>query len=201
MTIEASPLLGLPTVGGAPLAESSRRSLFIASFMTLIAAGLGFAIRGAIIGDWGAQFGFTKSDLGAINGVGLAGLGITIVFFAFFADLVGYRALLLLAFALFAISGVVTLCAGPAFNSGGKNAAFYTLYAGTFIFAIGHGCIEAAINPLTATLYPKEKTHYLNILHAGWPGGLMLGGVLNYLLHGKEAKLVSLPWQVLAVLY
>ncbi|MGH7469668.1 MAG: MFS transporter, partial [Longimicrobiales bacterium] len=49
---------------------------------------------------------------------------------------------------------------------------------GTFIFALGNGTVEAVVNPVTATLYDREKTRYLNILHAGWPGGLVLGGVL-----------------------
>ena len=35
------------------------------------------------------------------------------------------------------------------------------------------------INPLTATLFPKNRTHWLNILHAGWPGGLILGALLG----------------------
>ena len=34
------------------------------------------------------------------------------------------------------------------------------------------------INPLVATLYPRDKTHFLNILHAWWPGGLIIGGLL-----------------------
>ena len=36
--------------------------------------------------------------------------------------------------------------------------------------------VEAVINPVVATLFPNEKTKWLNILHAGWPGGLVLGG-------------------------
>ena len=49
---------------------NNRSTLLVASFMTLIAAGVGFAIRGGILGDWGAQFGFTKSELGGITGGG-----------------------------------------------------------------------------------------------------------------------------------
>ena len=49
------------------------------------------------------------------------------------------------------------------------------LYWGTFILALGNGTVEAVINPAVATIYPKEKTKWLNILHAGWPAGLVLG--------------------------
>jgi MFS family permease len=48
-----------------------------------------------------------------------------------------------------------------------------------FIFSVGNGVLEAVVNPLVATLFPKKKTHYLNILHAGWPAGLMLGGLAS----------------------
>src|SRR3954468_958797 len=89
------------------LTPSGQRRIFFASFMTLIAAGIGFAIRGGILGDWGAEFGFTKSDLGVISGAGLAGFGFTIIFFSFFADSFGYKALLILAFGLLLASAVV----------------------------------------------------------------------------------------------
>jgi len=175
--------------------------IFFASFMTLIAAGIGFAVRGGILADWGAQFGFTQSDLGVINGAGLAGFGFTIIFFSFFADAVGYRALLILAFVLFAVSAVITLAASAVFHASGQNAAYWTLYSGTFVFSVAQGLCEAAINPLTATLFPKQKTHYLNILHAGWPGGLMLGGLINYLFTGPKPAITHIRWEILASLY
>jgi MFS family permease len=36
------------------------------------------------------------------------------------------------------------------------------------------------VNPLTATVYPNDKTGKLNALHAWWPGGLIAGGLLGY---------------------
>src|SRR5262245_42059346 len=164
---------------------NSQRRLFAASFITLIAAGVGFSIRNGILGDWGAQFGFTQGELGAITGGGLTGFGLTIIFFSFFADRVGYGPLMAVAFTLHTLSAVVTLAATPVFHSLGKGAAYQCLYWGAFLFALGNGTCEAVINPLAATLYPKEKTHWLNILHAGWPGGLILGGILGYFMGGK----------------
>jgi len=41
------------------------------------------------------------------------------------------------------------------------------------------------VNPLTATLYPKNKAHFLNILHAGWPAGLVLGGLASAFMAAK----------------
>lgn len=155
------------------------KMLFWASFLTLIAAGIGFSVRGAILKDWGQQFGFTQSELGAITGGGLIGFGVTIIVLSFFADAIGYGKLTLLAFLLHASSAVVTFAATPVFGMYGKEGAYWCLNIGMWLFALGNGACETVINPLTATLFPKNKTHWLNILHAGWPGGLILGALLT----------------------
>lgn len=154
------------------------RILFWASFLTLIAAGIGFSVRGAILKDWGQQFGFTQSELGTITGGGLLWFGLAIIFFSFCADLFGYGKLMLVAFVLHLSSAVVTFAAAPVFAAYGKDAAYWCLSVGMFLFALGNGTCEAVINPLTATLFPNKKTHWLNILHAGWPLGLILGAVI-----------------------
>jgi hypothetical protein len=174
---------------------NNTRSLFFASFMTLIAAGMGFAVRGAVLADWEAQFGFTKQELGWITGAGLVGFPITILLFSTITDRVGYKPLMILAFALHAASAVVTLAATPAYTAFGKNGAVYCLYAGQFIFSLANGMCETVINPLVATLYPRAKTHYLNVLHAGWPGGLVIGGLLAYLFCGAKAHVYQLRWE------
>ncbi|MCZ2342088.1 MAG: MFS transporter [Bacteroidales bacterium] len=159
--------------------------LFWASFLTLIAAGIGFSVRGAILDDWGNQFGFTQSELGTITGGGLIGFGITIIVLSFFADYIGYGNLMRLAFVLHAASAVVTFLATPLFNTGGlfgwnpRDTAYYCLNIGMWLFAFGNGTCEAVINPLTATLFPNNKTKWLNILHAGWPAGLILGALIG----------------------
>src|SRR5262249_42736465 len=148
-------------------------------FFTLIAAGIGFSVRGvSLLTDWGNQFGFTQTELGTITGGGLIGFGLAIIFFSFFADRFGYGKLMVVAFLLHLSSAVVTIAATPVFNQYGKDGAFYCLNLGMWLFALGNGTCEAVINPLTATLFPKNKTHWLNILHAGWPGGLILGAVI-----------------------
>lgn len=156
----------------------SDRILFWASFATLIAAGIGFSVRGAVVKDWGQQFGFTQAELGTITGGGLWGFGLAIIFFSFLADRFGYGKLMLIAFTLHAGSAVLTFAATPVYNAYGKEAAFTCLNLGMWLFALGNGTCEAVINPLTATLFPRNKTHWLNILHAGWPLGLILGAVI-----------------------
>ena len=60
--------------------------------------------------------------------------------------------------------------------------AYNLLYWGSLILALGNGTVEAFINPLVATMFSKEKTKWLNILHAGWPGGLVIAGIITILL-------------------
>jgi len=66
--------------------------LFWASFLSLIAMGIGFTIRGDLLGTWGEKFGFTQAELGTITGGGLFGFGISIIVLSFFADKIGYGA-------------------------------------------------------------------------------------------------------------
>src|SRR5262249_51139132 len=127
---------------------------------------------------------------------GLAGFGITIIFFSFFSDILGYGKLMVIAFLLHTLSVVLTLAAPFAFQQfpeHGKDAAFWCLYAGAWSFSLANGTCEAVINPLTATLFPDNKTHWLNILHAGWPGGLVLGALVGLAMNQIPG---GVGWQV-----
>src|SRR4051794_33497937 len=146
--------------------------LLWAGFFSIFAAGVGFSVRGGILGYWAGEFGFTMSDLGGITGGGLAGFGVIIILGSLIADKIGYGKLMALAFVMHILSAGLTLCAGEIFARFGRDATFWTLYVAMFMFAIGNGVCEVVVNPMVAALFPKEKTHYLNILHAGWPGGL-----------------------------
>ena len=177
-----------------------RHRLLWASFFTIVAAGVGFAVRGAILVDWGNQFGFTMTELGTITGGGFAGFGIIIILFSLIADKVGYKPLIVLAFFLHFLSFVITISTQYVFESMGRASAYWCLYSGTFLFAVGNGICESVINPLVATLYPKNKTHYLNILHAGWPGGMILGGLLSVAFHDYVTWEVLLGFFLIPVL-
>jgi len=182
---------------------ANRKRLFVASFMTLIVAGLFFGLRASILGDWATQFGFTKSELGAITGGGFVGFGVVILIASALAEKIGYAKLMWAAFVLHILSAIITIAATPVYGDGGagNEAAYWMLYVGMFMFAIAWGTCEAIINPLTATLYPEEKTHYLNILHAGWPGGLILGGLIAYFFASSDAKLFQVSWEILVGLF
>jgi len=161
------------------------RRLLWAGFAAIFAAGVGFAIRGGILDNWGGEYGFNASQLGAIGGAGFSGFCFGIIIGGLIVDKIGYGKLVLAALAFHVISAFVTLTATPA-------NAYNMLYWGTFIFAIANGTLEAVANPLVATLFPKNRTHYLNILHAAWPAGLVLGSAMGWILDDK----MHLSWKV-----
>jgi MFS family permease len=104
---------------------------------------------------------------------------------------------MVIAFLLHAASVGLTLAAPWAFTQYGKDGAYYCLWGGAWLFSFGNGTCEAVINPLTATLFPRNKTHWLNILHAGWPGGLVLGAVVGWLLNRfPDFGLPNVGWQI-----
>src|SRR4051812_47309436 len=184
------------------IAPNASRLLW-AGFMAILAAGVGFAIRGGILSDWGRQFGFSGAELGTITGGGLTGFGLVILIGGLLADKLGYGKLVMVAFLCHALSAVVTFPATGAYGTGdaaGKAAAYKCLFLGTFLFAIGNGVLEAVLNPLVASLYPNNRTHYLNILHAGWPAGLILGGVAASTL-GNTATHQGLKWEYQLALF
>jgi hypothetical protein len=47
---------------------------------------------------------------------------------------------------------------------------------------LSQGLVECVINPLTVSIYPTEKTRRLVMLHAWWPGGQIVGGLLTVLM-------------------
>ncbi len=75
----------MSSIDDSGIAPNAKRLLW-AGFMAILAAGVGFSIRGGILGDWGEQFGFTQGDLGKITGGGLTGFGIIILIGALLAD-------------------------------------------------------------------------------------------------------------------
>ena len=153
--------------------------LLWAGFMAILAAGVGFGIRGGIFDNWGTEFGFSGAQLGAIGGAGFTGFCFGIIIGGFVADKLGYGKLVLAAFALHVLSAVVTFMPNAEM---GAAAVYNFLFWGMFIFACANGVLEAVANPLVATLFPEKRTHYLNILHASWPAGLVLGGLCGWYL-------------------
>lgn len=175
-------------ISNEPIATNAKR-LLLAGFLAILAAGVGFAIRGGILANWAHDYGFTGSQLGAIGGAGLTGFCFGVIIGGLVADKIGYGPLVLAAFLFHVTSAVVSLMVPAGASS---PVAYQYLYWGTFIFAIANGTLEGVANPLVATLFPHNRTHYLNILHASWPAGLMLGAAIGLLM----GDLMHLGWKI-----
>lgn len=159
--------------------------------MAILAAGVGFAIRGGIFDNWGKEFGFTATQLGAIGGAGFTGFCFGIIIGGVIVDKIGYGKLVVAAFACHVLSAIVT------FGATSPDNAERMLTWGMFIFAFANGTLEAVANPLVATLFPHNRTHYLNILHASWPAGMVLGAVAGWILDDK----MEVNWKIQLALY
>ena len=161
------------------------KRLLWAGFMAILAAGVGFALRGGIFGAWASEYGFTATQLGAIGGAGFSGFCFGIIIGGVIVDKIGYGKLVAVALLGHILSAFVTFGASTPQN------AYDFLYWGMFIFAFANGTLEAVANPLVATIFPKQRTHYLNILHASWPLGMVVGALASYLL----GSVLHLGWK------
>ncbi len=155
--------------------EKPDMKLFWACFIALITTSFGFILRALTLPEWGAEFNLTNTQIGEIAGVGLWPFAISIVIFSLIIDKVGYKNAMIFAFVCHVVSAALTYFA----------TGYWSLYIATFIVAIGNGTVEAVINPVVATMFSKQKTKWLNILHAGWPGGLVVGGILAIMAGGE----------------
>lgn len=174
-------------VRASDLTPREKRLLFWASFLSLTAAGVGFAFRVAMQGDYGAELQLTNQQVGEVFGASLWPIALTMIGFSLVIDRTGYKLPMMIAFALQAASGIGTYMA-----SGYMGLYFSALAAG-----LGHGIVEAVINPVCAAVYPKEKTKWLAILHAAWPAGLAGGTLL--ILGANYVAGADLAWRTHAL--
>ena len=170
------------------------KRLLWAGFLAIFAAGVGFAIRGGIVATLEKDFGFSGSQLGAVNGMMFNGFCFGIIIGGIMADKIGYKVLIIEAFACHVASALMVFMITK-----GQTAeqAYPYLYWSTFIFGFANGTLEAVANPLVATIFPNNRTHYLNILHASWPAGMMAGALVGIFLGER----MQLDWKIQLALY
>ena len=177
-------------VHASDLSVREKRLLFWASFLSLAAAGFGFSFRVAMGGVYGAELELTEQQVGEVFGASLWPIAITMIGFSLVVDRTGYKLPMFVAFTLQAASGVGTFLA----------QSYGALYTFALCAGLGHGIVEAVINPICAAVYPKEKTKWLTILHAAWPAGLVAGTLIiigaDSLVGGGLAWRVHALWIV-----
>ena len=155
--------------------------LFNASCVALITTAMAFAIRGGIMSQLGREFHLSAEELGWVVGTAFWGFTLAMVIGGSLCDVVGMGRLLVIAW-IGHIAGIVLTI----FSTG-----FWSLFISTLLVGLANGAVEAACNPLVASLYPDDKTTKLNLFHAWFPGGLVIGGLVVYFLDK-----LHLGWQM-----
>jgi MFS family permease len=154
----------------------NRNQLFTASCLALLVTSLSFGIRAGILNRLGVEFELDKAELGTIAATAFWGFPLAVIIGGMVVDIIGMKRLLLLAF-IFHMAGILlTIFAG---NFGNP---FWALFISTLCIGIANGTVEAACNPLVASLYTDDKTTKLNHFHLWFPGGIVIGTLLVYFL-------------------
>lgn len=153
----------------------NRDRLFLGSCFSLISTSVGFAAIGAILGPLRTEFALSNQELGYIGGASLLGFPLSIFVLGPFCDTLGMKNLMRFAMLCHLVGALIIMLTTT-------NAAFWMLFSGALIFAIGNGTVEAVCNPLIATMYPDQKTKKLNQFHVWFPGGILIGGIASYML-------------------
>ena len=173
-------------------AIDSQRLFFVGN-LAIFMIGLGFAVRANIAGDIQSEIfdlvnlANSASMVGEVIGATFTGFALTLLFGSAILDMIGMKRMINFAAFGYIVGSLVVLFAslippGP--------SSYWLILIGFLLTGLGWGAVEAGTNPMVAALYPDDKTHRLNILHAWWPAGIVVGGLLGL---GFDA--LGLPWQ------
>ena len=163
--------------------KTEKLLLLSASFLALMAAGVGFVFRALVPAVWGLEFGISDGQVGVLLGAGLWPIAIMMILFSLVVDKIGYKRSIFIAFIFQTLSVFLTLYVN----------SYDGMWWACFFAGVGHGVVEAVINPLCVSVFRDEKTKAMNILHASWPAGIVFGGTIFLLLYMGDSS-GSLTW-------
>jgi MFS family permease len=177
-------------------AATDARLLFKIAIIALFTTGMSFSVRAATSLDIKTGI-FDKLDIttAAATTAGLIGIAFlsssaTILLISAFLDRLGMKTTLTIAGVSLSLGSLIVGLA----NFVPPDSAYLTIWIGMFLTGIGWGCTEGTINPLATALYPGDTTNRLNVLHAWWPAGIIVGALLSYFL-GR----IAIPWYLIVL--
>ncbi len=162
-----------------------KQQLFVASCLALLVTSLSFGIRAGMLGTWGTEFNLSKAQLGSITATAFWGFPLAVIFGGLIVDVIGMKKLLILAFVLHLVGILLTITAGKFGNP------YTMLFISTLCIGLANGTVEAACNPLVTSLFTENKTTKLNHFHLWFPGGIVIGTLIVFLLNK-----VGVSWQI-----
>lgn len=177
----------------------NRKSLFWICVLLVFTAALSFSIRTGASGaikqallDGPAPL-HSGEMIAAALGNAFLGFAASLAVICPLLDMIGAKRVVLFSSACF-IVGPILILLSP--SMGGIDAVYAMLTVGMVVCGLAWGAMEASVNPVTAALYPDDKTHRLNVLHAWWPAGIVVGGLSTLVVFGQ----FGFGWQVAVAL-
>lgn len=177
----------------------NRRAIFWICVMALFTAALSFSVRTGASGAikqalLDSQVPLHSGEMiAAALGNSFLGFALSLIVISPLLDLIGAKRVILFASACYVLGPALIIWSPYA---GGIDAVFQALNVGMVVCGFAWGASEASINPVTTALFPDDKTGKLNILHAWWPAGIVVGGLASLLFFGQW----QLGWQALVAL-
>ena len=161
-----------------------KNRLFISSCVALLVTAMTFAIRARLETVFGPEgIGLTLEQIGWAFTPAFFGFTIAMIIGGFLVDTLGIKKITWLAFITHAIGITWTLFARDQTS----------LFLATLFVGIGNGMVEASLNPMIASMYTENKTKMLNRFHIWFPGGIVIGSIVGWLI----MDVMGLSWQVM----
>jgi len=162
--------------------EHIRKSLlFSSSCVALVVTALTFATRAGMIEPWREEFKLTAEQAGWIIGTAFWGFTLAMILGGPLVDVIGMKRIIFIAFGCHIAGILLTIFA----------TGFWTLFFSTLFIGIANGSVEAATNPLITAMYVEDKTRKLNLFHVWFPGGIVIGGLMVFLLEA-----IGMGWRI-----
>ena len=175
--------------------------LFWGCFIALITTSYAFISRMILCGgQFKADFGLDNVVAGELQGAGIWSFGVSIIIFSLFIDRIGYKVAMVFSFVSYLAYTGMALMAYQAIHGvtdplalvAAQKHGYQLLYWGSIILGLGNGTVEAYANPIVSTMFNQDKVKWLNRLHAGWPAGLVMGGLCTIALAKNTDWRISL---------
>ena len=139
-----------------------------------------------MIGDWSSEFSLSKEDVGWIVGTAFWGFTMAMILMGPLVDVIGMKRVIYVAFAGHVAGILLTIFA----------QGFWSLFFSTLLIGVSNGSVEASTNPLITAMYVNDKTKKLNQFHVWFPGGIVIGGlmvfVLDWLGYGWRTQMAAM---------
>ena len=162
----------------------NKNRLFFGSCLALITTAMTFAIRARLeIVFGGAEIGLTLEEIGYAFAPAFFGFTIAMIIGGPLVDFLGIKKISWFAFITHTVGIILTIMAD----------SMTSLFIATLFVGIGNGFVEAALNPLVTSMYSTNKTKMLNRFHVWFPGGIVIGSIIGWLI----MDVMGLSWQIM----